>query len=80
MMMMTRCPLPLMNQLTDRPAGLSIFTKIKLKPGYNLIRIEPGDEWKTAFRTRYAQYKFLVIPLGLPNAPATFKDMIHAIL
>jgi hypothetical protein len=80
MMMMTRCPLTLMNQLTDRAARLSIFTKIKLKAGYNLIRIEPGDEWKTAFRTRYAHYKFLVIPLGLPNAPATFKDMIHPIL
>jgi hypothetical protein len=69
-----------MNQLRDRAAGLRIFTKIKLKAGYNLIRIKHGDEWKTAFRTRYGHYKFLVIPLGLANAPATFKDMIHVIL
>jgi hypothetical protein len=46
-------PLPLMNELRDRVAGLKIFTKIDLKAGYNLIRIKPGDEWKTTFRTRY---------------------------
>jgi len=69
-----------MNELRDRVEGSSIFSKIDLKSGYNLIRIRKGDEWKTAFRTRYGHYEYLVMPFGLANAPATFQNMIHEIL
>ena len=69
-----------MNELRDRVAGSRIFTKIDLKAGYNLIRIKPGDEWKTAFRTRYGYYEYLVMPFGLANAPAIFQDMMNEIL
>jgi hypothetical protein len=46
-----RYPLPIMLELQDRVRGAEIFTKIDLKNGYNLIRIKPGDEWKTVFKT-----------------------------
>ena len=36
-----------------------------------------GDEWKTAFRTRYWLFKSLVIPFGLTNAPADFQKFIN---
>jgi hypothetical protein len=74
---MIRYPLPPMNELRDRVAGLKIFTKIDLKAGYNLIQMKPGDEWKTAFRTRYGHYEYLVMPFGMVNAPATFQDMMN---
>ena len=77
---MNRYPLPLMNELRDRVQGAKIFTKIDLKWGYNLIRIKEGDEWKTAFRTRYGLYEYLVMPFGLANAPATFQNMINEVL
>ena len=32
---------------------------------------------KTAFRTRYGHYEFLVLPFGLTNAPATFMHLMH---
>jgi hypothetical protein len=41
-----RTPLPLMSELRERLARATIFTKLDLKNGYNLIRIAEGDEWK----------------------------------
>jgi hypothetical protein len=47
---------------------------------YIYIRIKKGDEWKTAFRTLYRHFKYLVIPFGLTNMPATFQSVVdHAI-
>jgi hypothetical protein len=80
MMIMNRYPLPHTNELRDRVVGSKILTKIDLKAGYNLIQIKPGDEWKTAFHTRYGHYEYLVIIFGLANTPATFQDMMNVIL
>jgi hypothetical protein len=68
-----------MSELQDRVTGAKIFTKIDLKNGYNLIWIKPGDEWKTAFKTRYGLYEYTVMPFGLSNAPATFQNMMNHI-
>ena len=72
-----RYPLPLMQELQDRVQGAQWFTKMDLKNGFNLIRIREGDEWKTAFRTRYGLYEFQVMPFRLTNAPSTFQDMMN---
>jgi len=69
-----------MQELQDRVQGAQWFTKMDLKNGCNLIRIREGDEWKTAFRTRYGLYEFQVMPFGLTNAPSTFQDMINHVL
>jgi len=53
-----RYPLPLMQELQGRVQRARWFTKLDLKNGFNLIRIREGDEWKTAFRTRYGLYEF----------------------
>ena len=74
-----RYPLLLMQELQDRVQGAQWFTKMDLKNGFNLIRIREGDEWKTAFRTRYGLYEFQVMPFGLTNAPSTFQDMMNHI-
>ena len=77
---LNKYPLPLMTELWERVAGATVFTKLDLKDGYHLIRIRKGDEWKTAFRTRYGHYEYKVMPFGLVNAPATFQAMMNTIL
>nr|GFD09178.1 putative reverse transcriptase domain-containing protein [Tanacetum cinerariifolium] len=37
------------------------------------------DISKTAFRTRYGHYEFLVVPFGLTNAPTVFMDLMNQI-
>ena len=72
-----RYPLPLISELLDRLKDSKVFTKLDLRVGYNNVRIRDGDEWKTAFRTRYGLFEFLVMPLGLTNAPAAFQHFMN---
>ena len=75
-----RGALPLISETLDRLAGSKVFTKLDLKDAYHRIRIRRGDEWKTAFRTRYGHFEYTVMPFGLANAPATFQAYINRAL
>jgi hypothetical protein len=46
-----RYPLPLIGETLDRLRGAKVFTSLDLRNAYHRVRIRPGDEWKTAFRT-----------------------------
>ena len=72
-----RYPLPLIETMFDQLHSAKVFTKIDLRSAYNLLRIREGDEWKTAFRTKYGLFEYLVMPFGLANAPAYFQRFVN---
>jgi hypothetical protein len=75
-----KTPLPLMEELSARVKGATHITKVDLKSGFYLIRMELGHEKYTAFRTKFGLYEYLVMPFGLCNARTTFQREINRIL
>jgi hypothetical protein len=64
--------LPLISEMLDRLGRATVFSALDLKDAYYRIPIKRGDEWKTAFRTRYSHFEYNIMPFRLYNAPATF--------
>lgn len=75
-----RYPLPLIRETFRQVSKAKFFTKLDIIAAFHKLRVKEGDEWKTAFRTRFGLFEWKVCPFGVTNGPATFQRFINYIL
>lgn len=69
-------PLPLIQDLVSKARGARYFALIDIEEAFYHVKIRPGDEWKTAFKTNKGMFEFTVMPFGVTNGPSTFQRYI----
>lgn len=52
-----RYPLPLVLETLQMVARASYLSKVDVRSAFHRLRVADGDEWKTAFRTRFGSYE-----------------------
>jgi len=72
-------PLSRIDDLLDQLRGATVFSKIDLRSGYHQILVKLEDVQKTAFRSRYGHFKYVVMPFRVTNAPTIFMDYMNKI-
>jgi hypothetical protein len=71
--------LPHIDDLFDQIKRASMLSKIDLRSGYRQLRFKKEDIPKTAFRTHFGHYEFVVVPFGLSNALGVFMSLMNGV-
>jgi len=69
-------PLPNITDILDQLGNAKYFSVLDFAYGYHQITMNKKNKNKTA----YGHYEFNWMPFGLKNAPATFQQLMNAIL
>ena len=64
--------IPHIHNLLDKLGKARIFSAVDLSSAYHQVHVKEGHEHKMAFLTPMGLFEYVVMPLGLTNAPATF--------
>jgi len=74
-------PPPRVDTTLDGMAGCTRFTSLDLKSAYWQVMVHPDDQAKTAYVVPgHGVHKFVRMPYGLTNAPATFQQLLEKVL
>lgn len=77
---LNNAPIPRTDEMFDQFGRARYYSKLDLKSPFHQIGIAPNDVENTAFKTKYSPFEFLVMPMGLKTAPATFQTLMSTIL
>ena len=73
-------PLPRMDDCIDFLGDAEVFSTLDCYSGYWQIPVADEDRDKTTFVCHEGAYRYILLPSGLSNAPATFQRAIDKIL
>jgi len=73
-------PLPTIDTCLESLGGSCYFSTLDLRSGYWQTELDPKDAEKTAFLTRFGQYQFTVLSMGLANATSQFQRLMDLVL
>jgi hypothetical protein len=57
--------LPLIRKILKGLAKARYYTKMNVRAAFHRLRIKKGDKWKTAFRTKFGLFEWIITPFGL---------------
>ncbi len=69
--------IPNVEDLFDKVQGAKFFSHLDLHLGYNQVLIKDEDVHKTAIATPFGHFEWVVMGLGMTNAPATFQTLMN---
>ena len=72
--------LPRLDEVLDAFAGATVFSSLDFAIAYHHVPVKPVNVKKTAFITHVGLYEMMKMPLGLCNAPSTYKRMMMRLL
>ena len=72
-------PLPNIREILMEILGAKYFTKLDMIAGYFQAFMEANSIKYTAFGCEYGLFEWLVMPMGLTNATATFQRLMNHI-
>ena len=73
-------PLPRIDDCIDSLGDAVMFTTLDANAGYWQIPVAPEDRDKTTFTCHQGTFRYIRMPFGLRNAPATFQRALDIIL